>query len=409
MSVEKGGSVQIQCQVDAKPAVYNVRWTRGGRNIATSFNHTLRSVSLDEDGVYVCTADNGLGQVGEAELQLDVLHPPIVTISGESQRKEVEIGASVVIPCNVSAKPAPTSIEWLKEGDAQFRSNGPVLRLNRVAAADNGRYLCRATNMIGVTERSGNATFQLLVKHEPGPAKISPEEPIAVDEASITLTCAADPPGWPVPQYRWWKAGAEATILASTPELTIPVARQNSEGIYYCQPSNELGTGGSSFVNLRVFQPPRFIGQLPPVLQKKAQDADFNMTCSAQGKPKPSITWLKDGVEILPGSSSGSYELVTDESEGRNAIFTVRSTLRFHGSERPSLTQLTADDRGIYTCAFENQIRRIESTLTLKIERKLLFSPKFADQFFNGIISSIYRCPNLAGPPAQSGCQRWLF
>ena len=366
MNVERGGSVQIQCQVDAKPAVYSVRWTRSGRFIATTFNHTLRSVTLEDDGVYVCSADNGLGQVGEAELQLDVLHPPIVTIS--ESRKEVEIGSSVSIPCNVSAKPAPTSIEWLKEGDAQFRSNGPVLRLNRVAAAENGRYICRATNMIASAERSGNATFQLLVKHEPGSARISPEEPIAVDEASITLTCAADPPGWPLPQYRWWKAGAETTILASTSELTIHVARQNSEGTYYCQPSNELGTGGSSYVNLRVFQPPRFIGQLPPVLQKKAQDADFNLTCSAQGKPKPSITWLKDGVEILPGSSSGSYDLAMDESEGRNAIFTVRSTLRFHGSERPALSQLTADDRGVYTCAFENQIRRIESTLTLKIE-----------------------------------------
>lgn len=369
LSVERGGSVQIQCSVDAKPAVYSVRWTRSGRYIATSFNHTLRNVGLEDDGLYVCSADNGLGQIGEAELQLDVLHPPVVTISGES-RKEVEIGASVAIPCNVSAKPAPTSIEWLKEGDAQFRANGPVLRLNRVAAADNGRYLCRATNMIGSTERSGNATFQLLVKHEPGAARITPEEPIAVDESSITLTCSADPPGWPVPQYRWWKAGAESSILGVSSELTINPARQNSEGTYHCQPSNELGTGDSSHVTLRVYQPPRFIMPLPTVLQKKAQDGDFNVTCSAQGKPKPSITWLKDGVEILPGSSSGAYELVTEESEVRNAIFTVRSTLRFHGSERPALSQLTADDRGIYTCAFENQVRRIESTLALKIERK---------------------------------------
>jgi echinoid protein len=133
LNVERGGSVQIQCQVDAKPAVYSVRWTRSGRFIATSFNHTLRSVSLEDDGLYVCSADNGLGQVGEAELQLDVLHPPMVTIA--ESRKEVDIGSSVSIPCNVSAKPAPTSIEWLKEGDAQFRSNGPILRLNRVAAA----------------------------------------------------------------------------------------------------------------------------------------------------------------------------------------------------------------------------------------------------------------------------------
>lgn len=371
--------MQIACHVDSKPAVYNVRWTRAGRYIASSFNHTLRSVSLDDDGVYVCSADNGLGQVGEAELQLDVLHAPIVTIGGEA-RREVDIGASVAVPCNVSAKPAPTAVEWLKEGDGAFRSAGPVLRLGRVAASDGGRYVCRATNAIGAGERSGNATFELLVRHEPGAARIAPHEPVAVDEAPVTLTCSAEPPGWPVPQYRWWKAGSESTILAVSSEYTIPAARQSSEGTYYCQPSNELGTGGSSYVNLRVYQPPKFTSQLAPSVQRKAMDAEFNVTCSAQGKPKPSIVWLKDGVEIVPAGSA-AYELVTDESENRYSIFTVRSTLRFFGSERPSLNQLTADDRGVYTCAFENQVRRIESSLSLKIERTLTFSNFF--KFFN--------------------------
>ena len=368
LSVERGGSIQIFCLVDSKPAVYNVRWTRAGRYIASSFNHTLRSVSLEDDGVYVCSADNGLGQIGQAEVQLDVLHSPIVTIGGET-RKEVDIGASVAVPCNVSAKPAPTSVEWVKEGDGQFRSAGPVLRLARVAASDNGRFFCRATNVISGAERSGNATFQLLVRHEPGSAKITPEEPIGVQDSSVTLTCNADPPGWPVPQYRWWKAGSESAILAVSSELTLNSVNQNTEGTYYCQPSNELGTGGSSYVNVRVYQAPKFISQLPAVVQRKAMDVEFNVTCSAQGKPKPAIVWLKDGVEILP-AGSGAYDLVTDESEARNSIFTVRSTLRFFGSERPSLNQLTADDRGVFTCAFENQVRRIESSLNLKIERK---------------------------------------
>ena len=397
MSVERGGSVQIHCQVDAKPAVYSVRWTRAGRYIATSFNHTLRSVTLEDDGNYVCSADNGLGQIGEAELQLDVLHPPVVTI--ENAKREVEIGGGLSVACNVSAKPAPTSIEWLKEGDteAKFRSVGPVLRISRVAATDNGRYFCRAANTIAGIERNGNATFQLMVRHEPGTAKISPEEPVVVDDGSITLTCLADPPGWPTPQYRWWKAGAEATILAVNNEYTIQNARQGHEGTYYCQPSNELGTGGSSYVNLRVYQAPKFNTQLAPVLQKKAGDADFNVTCSAMGKPRPSITWLKDGQEILPGSTE--YELVTDESEGRNSIFTVRSALRFRGSQRPALGQLTADDRGVYTCAFENQIKRIESTLTLKIEHAPILldhRPKVAANV--GSLSAILVCQVQAYP-----------
>ena len=121
LNVEKGASVTLQCLVDAKPAVYSVRWTRSGRYIATSFNHTLRHVSLDDDGTYVCSADNGLGQVGEAEVQLDVLHPPVVVVTGDA-RREVEVGATLSVPCSVSAKPSPSTIEWVKEGDAHFRS-----------------------------------------------------------------------------------------------------------------------------------------------------------------------------------------------------------------------------------------------------------------------------------------------
>ena len=365
LSIEKGGTAQITCQVDAKPAVNNVRWMRGGRFIATTFNHTLRSVSLDDDGTYVCSADNGLGKSGEAELQVDVLYPPAVTV--ESKR-EIELGSTLVIPCNVSSKPAASSIEWFKEGDAQFRSTGEFLRLNRAVATDAAKYTCQAVNVIGGMERSGNGTFQLMVRHEPGPAKITPEEPIAVDEGSITLTCSADPPGWPTPQYRWWREGAEGTSLSLSQEFTIPVAKANSEGKYFCQPQNHLGVGSASSAQLKVYQPPRFQVQLPSTMQKREADEDFNITCSAQGKPKPSIVWLKDGEEIQP--TNNNYEFITEESEGKFSVFTVRSILRFYGVGRQSLSQITADDRGTYTCAFTNEARRIESSMMLKVERK---------------------------------------
>lgn len=32
-------------------------------------------------------------------------------------------------------------------------------------------------------------------------------------------------------------------------------------------------------------------------------------------------------------------------------------------------------DRGVYTCTFENEVRKTESTMHLKIQRKLNFQP----------------------------------
>lgn len=67
-------------QVDSNPSVSSVRWTRSGRYIATTFRHVIPSLSLSDDGVYTCEADNGLGHVSRAQLNVSVLHGPRVKL-----------------------------------------------------------------------------------------------------------------------------------------------------------------------------------------------------------------------------------------------------------------------------------------------------------------------------------------
>ena len=61
--MEKDETAQLECGVDAKPTVNSVKWTRNGRFIDTHFKHTIPRVTLQDSGTYVCSADNGLGQV----------------------------------------------------------------------------------------------------------------------------------------------------------------------------------------------------------------------------------------------------------------------------------------------------------------------------------------------------------
>uniref|UniRef100_A0A8D8W7X6 Hemicentin-1 n=1 Tax=Cacopsylla melanoneura TaxID=428564 RepID=A0A8D8W7X6_9HEMI len=385
LRLEKEGSVTLQCIVDAKPRVNSVRWERNGRFIATTFTYALQKVTAADAGEYTCSADNGLGQPGEAVLNLDVQYGPQVVIEsggqGVARTREIEDGESVTIHCNATSNPPPITVEWLREGRPDFRQSGNILRLHRVSADSAGTYTCRASNVLTPSSlgkqrvnKSANASVTLLVRHRPGEARISPDKPVVLELASATLSCLASPPGWPMPQYRWWRDNDDSqsgnpTVLATGPKLQIPSAHLGSEGKYHCQATNEMGHGGIGTVHLTVHQAPTFTLKLQPHITKRASDSDFSVSCAAQGKPKPLVKWMKDGREI----SSKLFEIATEESEdiipGRNT-YIVKSVLRFSGRDRPGGNQLIPADRGDYSCAFENEVHRTESIMHLRIEHE---------------------------------------
>ncbi|XP_055386183.1 hemicentin-1-like [Condylostylus longicornis] len=384
LRVERERTAKLECNVDSKPKVSNVRWTRegtdgrtDGRYIGSQFIHSIQRVSEQDAGKYKCTADNGLGRTGEQEIFLDVLYAPSVVI--ESKTREAEEGAPVSIRCNVTSNPKPVTIEWLKEGSPDFRYNGEVLNLGSVRAENAGNYVCRAVNIMEPfdgkrVERVGNSTVALLIRHRPGQSFITPNKPIVHVGNGVTLTCSANPPGWPVPQYRWFRdldgefTGSNSKILAQGSQYIIPRAHLGSEGKYHCHAVNELGIGEMATIILEVHQPPQFLAKLQQHMTRRTGDTDYAVTCSAKAKPKPSVRWLKDGSEILP--ELNLYEVKTNPIQGSNGMVTVQSMLKFHGKARPNNNQLIPGDRGMYTCLYENEVSQANSTMHLRIEHE---------------------------------------
>lgn len=189
-----------------------------------------------------------------------MLYTPIVKL--EAKTKEAEEGASVYIKCNVTANPNPITVEWVKDGKPDFRQSGDTLRLSPVTAENSGTYICRAVNILSpsgfpgrLSERIGNESIALLIRHKPGRARIMPDKPVATEGSAVTLTCTATPPGWPAPQYRWFKIGSDGqtTILATGTKYTIPNANLGTEGMYNCQATNELGMKTFLFINFFIF------------------------------------------------------------------------------------------------------------------------------------------------------------
>ncbi|ODM93874.1 Hemicentin-2, partial [Orchesella cincta] len=377
LRVEKGSEAKLTCNVDSKPAVSSVKWTRNGRFSETSFTYNIPSVSIQEQGSYACTADNGLGQSGEADLTLEVLYAPIVSVV---PRKEVEDGESVWIKCNVSSNPRPSSIEWIMKDDPSFRQSGDILRIERVTAQNSGIYICKAVNIINPSgqdttyERTGNASVALMIKHAPGKSHIEPSAPSVVEGSGVTLTCGAKPPGWPIPQYRWWKEGSESTISVGA-QLNIATAKAASEGLYFCQPTNEIGTGTVASAELRVYQAPKITQTLQPQVIRRAGDSGFQVTCTAKAKPRPTISWMKDGQLLDPSHKDARsfYKIEAHDVEIKNGAYTVNSTLFFSGDARDHKDRIMASDRGYYACIVENEVKKDESHMYLRVQHRPIF------------------------------------
>lgn len=375
LRVERDGTAKLECNVDAKPKVTNVRWTRNGRFISSSSIYTIHRVSVQDAGEYECSADNGLGRTGSQRINLDVLYAPVVVI--ETKTREAEERESINIKCNVTSNPPPVEIEWLKEGNQEFRHSGDVLSISDIKAEHAGTYICRGINNMRpyggkAAERIGNTTVAVLVRHRPGKASITPNKPVVHVGSGVTLTCSANPPGWPVPQFRWFRDVegeiSTQTILAQGSQFVIPRAHLGSEGRYHCHAANELGHGEMATITLEVHQPPQFLAKLQQHLTRRVGDSDFSVSCSAKGKPKPQVKWFKDGRELV--SEANFYDITTSPNEGPNGMVTVQSNLKFFGKTRPNTNQLLPSDRGVYSCVYQNEVNTNNSTMNLKIEHE---------------------------------------
>ncbi|XP_043801693.1 hemicentin-2 isoform X3 [Apis laboriosa] len=376
LKVEVNGTANLECRVDSKPAVGMVRWWRDGSFVATSFQHTIRRVAVQDAGKYTCQADNGLGKRGESSLLLDVLYPPTVSIEGDPLRI-AEVEDTVTVHCNVTANPPPSVIEWLRDGRPDFRQLGSILRLSRVTADHAANYTCRAVNTIhpsGGERRNYSATARLTVRvrHKPGPARVTPDSPVAVEGSKVILTCMASPAGYPEPRYKWWKEGESGTTSMPSvnvgPKYEIDSVHLGSEGTYKCHATNEIGNGEAASVNLTVHQPPKILTKLQPHVTRKVGESSFQVSCVAQGKPRPSVRWLKDDQELT--ADERLYKVTTSASEGHGNVITVNSTLSFLGHARPQTDEIVASDRGKYTCVFVNEVKKVESTMMLKVEHE---------------------------------------
>lgn len=416
----------LQCLVDANPPVKGIRWFKEGHLISNQYNHSISEAKISDSSLYSCQADNGIaplfgsnslnlnGQVVgpatsflslfgmassgvsgggdqhsksasavESHIQLQVLYPPRVHVR-PSKSSSLNEGEFFSLNCSVDSSPPAHEYIWTKSDDPSFRRvlnaaqrGSSFLEFQSIMASDIGNYTCTAFNRMepsvanypdqAVIERHASGSALVMVNHKPGLAELFAGQNGKAELGQKTqLQCRAKPPGYPEPEYKFWKITQPAlggqklalTRQTQSSSYTFMAIRAEDEGRYSCLASNVYGPSSEAETELTVNELPIIIRDYatrPPEDSRTVGERGFSITVRATGKPKPEVSWFHrspvDGrrVEL---SSDSRFKIETTQQGNGNSKYHVYTTLTFK-------MPLEVDDRGLYTVEFNNGLSQL--------------------------------------------------
>ncbi|KAK3749889.1 hypothetical protein QZH41_008268, partial [Actinostola sp. cb2023] len=349
---------------------------------------TIYNLNRTDEGHYKCVLNNSIkANVASTETQLTVNYPPVVLVPPSLTTTNESITA--ILTCEVEGKPKPT-VTWLKNGvevgssDSRITKTHPwsygrsvaTLTINNANRSDEGVYTCHASNGIGANVTSSSSSANLIVNCEyfmfirigdlwkniaarsvsltcdPSKILVNPSPDTKIEKENVTLSCEYE--GKPKPTVEWFvndttklnpsdlriQITNTGDVKKGVSSLTIYNLNRTDEGRYKCVVNNSIKANVSSNeAQLTVNYPPVVL--VPPSLTTTNESNNVTLTCEVEGKPKPTVTWLKNDVEV--GSSDSRITKTHPWSYGRSV-----ATLTINNANR--------SDEGVYTCHASNGI-----------------------------------------------------
>ena len=124
----------------------------------------------------------------------------------------------------------------------------------------------------------------------------------AEENQKVTISCTVT--GQPPPKITWSKAGGSVPvgrIHVQDGTLKIFKVTRKDGGIYICKAENILGSVTDT-AQLIVYSPLRF-KVLPPKEVTPSTGSTLRLPCVAKSELSTTITWLKNGVGVLPANT----------------------------------------------------------------------------------------------------------
>ncbi|CAI5665283.1 unnamed protein product [Oreochromis niloticus] len=353
--VLRGDKLEMECIAEGLPTPH-ISWTKisgdlpSKRTSFLNYNKTLHieDVSASDEGDYRCTAKNQLGSVHHtihvtvkaAPYWIDVPPKNLVLAPGESGR----------LSCLASGTPKPT-ITWAMNGisienspkDLSRKVEDDTIIFTDVQPGSSAVYQCNISNEYGYL--LSNAFVNVL--SEP-PRVLTPPNKVyqIIKNHQALLDCSSF--GSPMPKITWFK-DTRSSILQEDPyilhdngTLEIRIAQAQHNGKYTCVATNGLGIY-ENHVYLEVKEPTRILKQ--PEYKEVQRGRSVVFECTVKHDPSliPTMTWLKDDGE-LPDDE----RLIVD-------------------SDSLTITDVTEDDAGVYTCIMNTTLDHDSATAKLTV------------------------------------------
>ncbi|XP_068599564.1 hemicentin-1 [Brachionichthys hirsutus] len=344
----------------------SLAWLKNGRPIENSESLEMHIFSggtklqiarlqLSDSGTYTCVASNVEGKAHKS-YHFFVQVPP--SISGSELPREVGVllNESIQLVCQVRGTPTP-SIQWLKDGEVfnytdtwsmglSISPDGSTLAVTGAQTNDSGKYTCVAANDAGEEDR----VFNLNVYVPPaidGHSETD-EQLTAVLDSSVNIECVAT--GSPPPQLNWLKNGlplpvtSHTRLLSAGQVLRITRTQVSDSGTYTCVASNRAGVDNKNY-NLQVFVPPGVDGAGSTADVAVIRGRMASLLCVADGTPTPTVSWFKEGLNLIP--------------DHRLKFLNLNTTMQIIPAQ--------VSDTGRYTCVANNTAGQANRHFNLRV------------------------------------------
>ncbi|XP_048583436.1 hemicentin-2 isoform X2 [Nematostella vectensis] len=392
VSALRGSSITLTCTAEGLPVPFVV-WKKGGATLQQGGRaFTLSSTESADSGRYDCVATNlkGTAIASSAVTIHDKIEkrvaPKILSskknlIASENKRLFYHIiggnitileGKDLELQCPSIGTPKP-AVTWFINGSAVTESdtlkvdpNTGALSIIEITAEEQGQYMCKSKNIAGEDLETSYTTvvgpvapkIQLSNKVYSVVDPLKKPLTLLVGDTLTTLSgtrtsisCPAT--GFPNPLIRWSRNGESVVpgghLKIDGSKLLLTNPQKEDNGVYKCLASNP-GGDATATSNMTFIDPSNpNITLSRDVVKSTIREAvsviigsdvtvidgsTILIQCSAVGVPKPTLSWIRNGVNL--SNSEEVLKLSNLRVGGDGSIKCVASN--FYGTDSAETT-----------------------------------------------------------------------